>query len=253
MKENISMTMPYLSEQEVNQITKRFYHHLCDTFLEMIKTMHISKKDISERFHFTNLDYLDELEQKDQSVMVFSAHYANWEWMISLSNFTKIPSHAVYKRIANPHFDKLFLNIRQRFGTKLIEMKDTIRYIRQREVEGKRGIYGFISDQSPMVQRSNYWQEFMGIEVPVFTGGEALCKKYNMIPLYLKVDYIKRGHYEATFIPLSTAEEDASKLPNYELMNRFLKELEKQIHEAPAYYFWTHKRWKHRGKKPKNL
>ena len=32
-----------------------------------------------------------------------------------------------------------------------------------------------------------------------------------------------------------------------------LNTVEKQIHEAPEYYLWTHKRWKHRDKAPKEF
>jgi hypothetical protein len=30
----------------------------------------------------------------------------------------------------------------------------------------KKGVYGFVSDQSPMVKPKIYWTEFMGIVVP---------------------------------------------------------------------------------------
>ena len=32
----------------------------------------------------------------------------------------------------------------------------------------------------------------------------------------------------------------------YDNTDKFMKLVEKQIHEAPEYYLWTHKRWKHR-------
>ena len=37
-------------------------------------------------------------------------------------------------------------------------------------------------------------------------------------------------------------------IQDYEITDDFLKRVEKQIHEAPQYYLWTHKRWKHRNK-----
>lgn len=251
--ENITLTMPHLSEEEVQKIVKQFYKHLCDIFLEMIKTFTISEEELKKRFQFTNLDTILEVEKQGKSALLFCAHYANWEWLIILDKFISFQGYAVYKKLGNPHFDNLFLKIRTRFNTRLVEMKETIRVIRQNEIGKHHGIYAFISDQSPMIGDANYWQNFMGIEVPVFTGGEALCKKFNMEPMYLKVEYVKRGHYQATFIPLRKEEENVKEIPNYELTNRFLQEVEKQIHEAPAYYFWTHKRWKHRGKKPANI
>ena len=88
----------------------------------------------------------------------------------------------------------------------------------------------------------------MGINVPCFTGAERLAKKLDLSTAYLKVTKIKRGFYEAEIIILA---EDSKKHDLYELTDLFLKEVEKQIHKAPEYYFWTHKRWKHSNNKPK--
>lgn len=253
VRENIRLTMPELSEKEIRKVEKEFYRHLCDTFLEMVKTLTITQEELSKRYTFTNLDDLLAIEKQGKSIVMFCAHYANWEWMIILDKFVDHQGYAVYKKINNQHFDDLFKKIRSRFGTILVEMKETIRVIRQNELSKNHGIYAFISDQSPMVSKSNCWQEFMGIEVPIFTGGEALCKKFDMAPIYLKVEYVKRGHYQATFVPLSTEGENVKQIPDYELSHRFLQEVEKQIRTAPAHYFWTHKRWKHRGNKPKNI
>ena len=59
----------------------------------------------------------------------------------------------------------------------------------------------------------------------------------------LKVKKTKRGYYEASFEILS---ENKNEIPNYEITDQFLKLVEQQIYEAPEYYLWTHKRWKHR-------
>ena len=253
VRENIRMTMPELSKAELKKVEKESFRHLCDIFLEMIKTLTISENELKKRYTFTNVEAIHQVEKQGKSIMLFCAHYANWEWMIILDQYVAYKGYAVYKKINNPYFDNLIKRIRARFGTTLVEMKETIRLIRQNELENNHGIYAFISDQSPMVSHANYWQDFMGIEVPVFTGGEALCKKFDMVPMYLKVTYLKRGHYQATFIPLYSEGENVKEIPNYELSNRFLKEVEKSIREAPSYYFWTHKRWKHRGKKPQNV
>ncbi len=253
VRENIRMTMPHLSEKEVKKVEKESFRHLCDIFLEMIKTFTISEEELKKRFTFSNLDTVLEVEKQGKSVMLFCAHYANWEWIIILDRFIQFQGYAVYKKIGNPYFDQLIKKIRSRFNTVLVEMKETIKVIRQNEVSKNHGVYAFISDQSPMVSKANCWQDFMGIEVPVFTGGEALCKKFDMVPMYLKVEYVKRGHYKTTFVPLLKEREALEDVPNYELTHRFLGELEKQIIEAPSYYFWTHKRWKHRGKKPANI
>ena len=104
-------------------------------------------------------------------------------------------------------------------------------------------IYGFASDQSPKIYSVFHWNSFIGIEVPVHTGAEMLSKKYDMNVIFLRTKKVRRGYYEASFEILS---EDVKKVHNYEITNQFLKLVEQQIHEAPEYYLWTHKRWKHR-------
>ncbi len=56
VRDNIAMSLPKLSYEERISIEKKFYSHMCDMFLEMIKTMTISQKEIEKRFRFTNLD-----------------------------------------------------------------------------------------------------------------------------------------------------------------------------------------------------
>jgi KDO2-lipid IV(A) lauroyltransferase len=90
----------------------------------------------------------------------------------------------------------------------------------------------------------------MGIEVPVYIGAELLSKKFNMNVVFLKVSKVKRGFYEAELEVITTNVEE---IPDFELMNIFLQKVEQQILEAPAYYLWTHKRWKHKDKNPKFL
>lgn len=219
---------------------------MCDMFLEMIKTLTISEKEMKKRFIFTNIELVHEFEKKNKSVVLMCAHYASWEWMIILGRYTNLKGFGIYKRIRNPHFDKLLRDIRSKFDAELIDTKSTIKTVNENQAKGILGIYGFISDQTPVPYRTHYWETFMGHEVPVHTGGEMLAKKTDMNVLYLKVEKVKRGHYQATFIPLA---ENVTDIPNYDVSKKFLREVEKQIYAAPEYYFWTHKRWKFRRDK----
>ncbi len=54
----------------------------------------------------------------------------------------------------------------------------------------------------------------------------------------------------ATLIPIT---EDAPNEPEHFITTKFVRLLEEQIRNAPEYYLWTHKRWKHRNEPiPKN-
>jgi KDO2-lipid IV(A) lauroyltransferase len=243
VRANLALALPHLSDEERLIIEKKSFRHLCDMFLEMIKTMTISNKEISERFVFTNMEVYKNLEAQGKSISMMLAHYASYEWVISMNAYVTFSAFAIYKKIANPYFDKLVRDIRSRFKANLITTKETIPVIIKNNRNKELSIYGFASDQSPRITSAFHWQKFMGIEVPVHTGAEMLSKKYNMNMIFLKVKKVKRGFYEASFEVLS---ENAKEVPNYEITDKFLKLVEQQILEAPEYYLWTHKRWKHK-------
>ncbi|GAA3603951.1 lipid A biosynthesis protein [Flavivirga amylovorans] len=240
---NLRLVFPEKTDKEIAVIRKKFYKHLCDMFLEMAKTMSISEKELKKRFKINNPEEFKRLESLNKSIILIFGHYASWEWSIVLQNYINFKGLAVYKKLANPYFDKLIRDIRSKFNTTLISTKETISIINQTESNGIKSITGFLSDQSPKLTKDVYWSQFMGIKTPCFTGAERLAKKLDLSTAYLKVNKVKRGFYEAEIITLA---EDSNKYKDYELTDLFLKEVEKQIHEAPEYYFWTHKRWKHK-------
>ena len=246
VRSNLSLTLPHLSEVERKVIEKKFYSHMCDLFLEMIKTMSISDIEIRQRFTFTNIELIKEYEDKNKSVILMCAHYASWEWLIVIAKYIDFQSFGIYKKVNNKYFDKLVNKMRQRLDAKLVETKKSIALMEENEAQGIKAFYGFASDQSPQLHREKYWDNFMGIYVPVYTGAEMLAKKLDFNILFVKVEKIKRGFYQATLCPLV---ENARLIPDYEISSLFLREVEKQILEKPEFYFWTHKRWKHAEKK----
>lgn len=241
---NIALALPHLSDKERNIIEKKFYSHLCDMFLEMAKTLSISRKEIEKRYVFTNMEVYHELEKKEKSIALLCAHYASYEWAVSMNYHIKFLGYGVYKKLANPYFDTLVRKIRSKFKSQLIDSKETIPTIASNFRSKTYSVYGLVSDQSPKLSTTHHWQKFMGYEVPVHTGGEMLAKKYDMSVIFLKTKKIKRGYYEASFEILSDG--NAKDIPNYEITDNFLKLVEQQIYEAPEFYLWTHKRWKHK-------
>jgi lauroyl/myristoyl acyltransferase len=243
VRANIALALPHLSLEERLSIEKKSYRHLCDMFMEMTKTMTISSEEMNKRFVVTNLEVIKEYEKKEKSIMLLASHYASWEWLITLNQKISYQGIGVYKKISNKYFDKLIRDIRSKYNTQLVTTRDTIPLISNNQKTGILSIYGLASDQSPKSDRIFHWDSFMGVEVPVHTGAEMLAKKYDLNVVFAKVKKVKRGHYEATLIPLS---EDAQSVPDFGITHAFIREVEKQIYEAPEYYFWTHKRWKHR-------
>ena len=247
---NLRTAFPEKPEEELKEIERKFYSHLCDMFLEMIKSMNIKREDLLKRYQFANKELITQYDQADQSSLLMMGHYASYEWIFALQLSMNHPGYAVYKKIKHKQFDDLIRKIRGRWNTFMVDSKETVRVIQKLEGEHKTGCYGFVADQSPRYHRARYWTQFLGQELPFFTGVERIASEFGLPVLYYGVDKVKRGHYKGTF-ELLTA--DGSTTEKGEITDAFAKALERQINTRPELYLWTHKRFKLLGKKDEIL
>ena len=63
----------------------------------------------------------------------------------------------------------------------------------------------------------------------------------NNAVFYIDLSRPKRGYYTATFHLITR---NPSEWKEHELTRRFFQLLEETIRREPAYYLWTHNRWK---------
>lgn len=246
VRKNLSLAFPEKDLKQRKQIEKNFYHHFSDLIIEMLKAFRMSLPEIQKHFRFVNPEILNEISQKGQNIILVSGHYGNWEWVFPLAKLTQAQPIATYLKINNRFFEKMMLNNRQRFGGKLVETKQLKKELQTYKNGSKKFILGLLADQSPQLHRSRYWRKFFGIEVPVFVGPEKLAKEYNAAYVFMNIKKIKRGFYEAHFETITTQPEQ---FQNFDLTDQYFQKLEKMILQNPAYYLWTHNRFKHKNRK----
>ncbi len=247
---NLKTAFPDKTQKELKDIERTFYHHLCDMFLEMIKSMNIRKEDLLQRYQFSNKELITQFDRSGQSSILVMGHYASYEWVFALQLSMEHPGYAVYKKIKHKQFDNLIRKIRGRWNTYMVDSRDTMRFVQKLERENKTGCYGFVADQTPRYHRARYWTDFLGHELPFFTGVERIAREFGLPVLYFGVDKVKRGHYLGKFTLLTP---DGSKTAEGKITDAFAKALEKQIQSRPELYLWTHKRFKLLGKKEEVL
>ena len=239
---NLTSAFPEKDEQEIKQIERRFYHWFCDYFVETIKMMTISEAEMRRRMVFKGTDAINQLVNEGTSCAIMLGHYCNWEWISTLP--MSVNSSAVcaelYHTIENPDFDRLFLYIRQRFGSICIPMEETLRHIVKYQREERPLVIGYIADQKPNWRNIHLWMPFLNHMTPVFTGSERIVKRTRQAFFYGDVRRIKRGYYECEF---KLIEKSSETMPDYQLTERYMQELERTIRRDPALWLWSHDRW----------
>jgi len=248
VRKNLQLVFPEKTETERRHIEKTFYKHFSDLFVEMIKAFHMPLAQMQQRFIFNNAGLINQLTAQGKQVIVVGGHYGNWEWIFSLAPLVKADPIATYLKINNPYFERFMLKNRSRFGGTLVETKNLRKTLATYQKNDKKFILGLLADQSPQRHRAKYWRDFFGVtQVPVFTGPEDLAKKYDAALVFMRINKIKRGYYDVDFELIT---DTPKQFKNYQLTDIFVEKLERQIKAQPAYYLWTHKRFKHQGKKP---
>tara|TARA_B110000263_G_scaffold249362_1_gene266751 strand:+ start:2092 stop:2754 length:663 start_codon:yes stop_codon:yes gene_type:complete len=215
---------------------------MCDVFIEMIKSITISEREMKKRFQFKNIELVHSFHDKNKSVLLLCGHYSSWEGMLSIGYHLKHPAYGIYTPLSNKYFDRLISRSRERHNAFLLSRYKTIYTINKDFENGLIALYGFAMDQSPSPSPSSYWKSFMGIEVPVFKGAEMIAKKYNYPVLYTAINRYKRGYYQAE---VSLISEFPKQTKNNQITDLFYSNLESQIKKDPSQYLWTHNRFKH--------
>jgi KDO2-lipid IV(A) lauroyltransferase len=242
--ENLKKSFPEKSEAELLKLRKQFYHYLCDLATESWKTLTISKKKMLKHCSITQSagELMDKLYAENRNIILVMGHFGNWEWAGNSFSLTrKHQLYVIYHPLKNKYFNKFIINMRMRFGTKLIAMNDTMRDMFALR-EGPRNATAFITDQTPQPDRA-HWMQFLHQDTPVFLGTEKFAKKLNYPVVYVSVKRVKRGYYEID-CELLFKEPNAT-LPN-EITERHTKRLEEDIRAIPATWLWSHRRWKHK-------
>ncbi|MEC8599389.1 MAG: lysophospholipid acyltransferase family protein [Bacteroidota bacterium] len=241
VRSNLMIAFPEYEVSKIKEIEKKFYSHFCDIFLEIIKSMGMSKAEMLERFNVQNIGILKFFEKEKRSIFLICGHYSSWEWMMSLGYHIKHKGYGIYRPIRNRYFDRLINKIRRCHNSEMIPQKKAVEIIKSKELKKELGVYGFASDQSPRPKSSTYWINFLGKKVPAYSGAESLSRDLNIPVVFSKINRIKRGYYNVEFKVISSFPKNTKKSM---ITNTYTKWLEKQIFEDPSQYLWTHKRFK---------
>ena len=238
---NLSSSFPEKSPAEIRQLEKKFYHHLCDISFEGIKGFYMSPEELIRRHHILNPEIGDYYFDKGLSAITVPGHYNNWEWgSLSPGLQLKYPIVGFYKPMSNKLVDAFAKRHRAKFNTILASIKETAATFDR--LDSSPQAYIMASDQSPTNLKDCYWINFLNHDTPWLHGPEKYARKYNWPVIYVDIQKVKRGFYEIELVVLT---ENPNSLPDGEITRLYAQHLEKSIMQDPAYWLWSHKRWKH--------
>ncbi len=245
VSKNIHDSYPNLSEDECKSIERKFYRHFCDLLIESLKYFSMSEKEVKRRLQFKGIELIEESYNNGRSCGIFLGHYGNFEWTSSMPlwvDHNRCQCVQFYRRLDNKVLNRILEHQRDRWGSVNVPANESVRYLARYRKEGKPFIIGFAADQTPWWRDIHYWTNFLNHpETPVFTGAERIMRKFDMDVYYLDITRVKRGKYIAEYKRITTTPNEH---PEFWITEQYTRMMEETINRAPAYWLWSHNRWK---------
>ncbi|HTE32792.1 MAG TPA: lysophospholipid acyltransferase family protein [Chryseolinea sp.] len=240
---NLINAFPLKTSDELRRIEKEFYRNLCDYGVEMLKLLTISQQELGKRVIFKNPEIANKYILAGQSLLNLASHHFNWEWLLTAGSFS-LPGEMdfVYQPVNSDFFDRFSLLSRTRFGAHAIK-RDAV----AREMVKRKNVVrniALVGDQYPGYGHDKKFPTtFMHQETVFFYGSVQIALLTQYPVMYYAMRKVRRGFYEATIVEISEPPYDKD---NKTIIEKYIREIEKLIHEDPSAWLWSHNRWKKR-------
>lgn len=245
VRRNLKASYPEKTEKELHAIEKDFYCYLADYLLFEGKLLTMSYDELRRRVVYENHEQFIGMCQKYGGSFLMIPHYSFFEGLIGMAAIAgdKVLPVQVYKPLHNKAMDRLFLEIRGRFGSLSVPKHATARTLVKYYRQGQSMVVGLITDQNPNRQEAHYWTTFLNQDTVFMDGAEKLSKLMNWPIFYAEFSHGPRRGYCRVRTDLVT--ETPREMADGAIMEVFARRLENTIRRDPAPWFWSHRRWKY--------
>ena len=239
-RHNLATAFPEKSREELRRIERDFYRWLSDYFVETVKLMTVSQKELMRHVEFRGTEAVEDCFDRGQACAGVLGHYCNWELLSAAGKvFTRHQEAVfglVYAPIPNKTIDSLFIKTRQSMGGVCVPKKDILRYLMSFRRQNLMNIFGYMADQEPQCSNARTQLTFLNRTIMAVTGPEKIARKMGNAVFYVDMERPERGKYTCTFRLLTA---DAASLPEHEMTKRFFAMLEQTVRRDPRFYLWT--------------
>jgi len=236
--QNLSRSFPEKPYAEIHALAKDFYRHFSCLVVEIIKSFSVSRRELAGRVRIVDADLLEQYQCKARPMVALLGHYGNWESLSILPSKLSIPVKALYKPLSNKSVGRFVMYIRSRFGMQLIPAEKAVRQLMKAKDDASLNL--FIADQFPGRNRG-LPMELLNQPTALFDGAEKLAKAIDAVVFYIELERNGEAGWDVHFSLITDKPNETAK---GEITRCFGERLQETIRKEPAYWLWSHRRWK---------
>lgn len=239
---NLTRAFPEKSPDEILKIAKASYASFALVVAEFSEILYMNKDNLSQWINIKGLDHYTEACRKGKGVLLFSAHFGNWEMGNAALAITTKPLIFIYRVLDSPFLEKAITYVRTTCDITSMDKENAMRPMIRALKKGET--INILIDQNVAVY-DGIFVNFFG-RPACTTSGLALLAMHTGAPV-LPVFTTRQpdGKYVLEIGPevpiVRSSNRDADVLENTQT---FTKMIEDHIRKYPEQWFWLHQRWK---------
>lgn len=237
----IAAAFPEFSAERVREVARRSYDSLGRTSIETALLPTFSAVQLASMFErVEGWDLIEVARELGKGVIVATGHIGNWE-IAGAYTATKLPFHAVSRKMANPIFDAYLTRTRMKGGMNMIWDGDAVRL--SPRMLRQNHLIAFLADQDGLGLASTF-VPFFGRPAKTPRGPAVFALRLGT-PMFFGASVRQpSGKYVLVFETI-TAERTGDRETDIDaLVLAFTQKLEAMIRRYPEQYFWQHRRWR---------
>ena len=237
---NLRLCFPEWTEAQRRQVICEHFQLLTISMLERSYLWWSSAERLKRLVSIEGLEHYDAV--KAGPVILFAPHFVGLDMGGPRITLAGLKGASMYSKQNNPLLDKMLLHGRSRFGDNLfLSRQDGLRKMLKTLKQGYTLYY--LPDQD-FGAKDSVFVPFFGVPTATITGMSRLAAaaKAALVPCIVLRKPDGSG-YTVRFYPAWDNYPSEDEVADTRRMNAFLEE---RILEAPAQYFWLHKRFKTR-------
>jgi KDO2-lipid IV(A) lauroyltransferase len=230
--------LPQLTDTERRDVMVAMWDNLGRVIAEY---PHLMAGHLDTHIEIIGREHVDAVIASGKSALFISGHFGNWELAPKTIQLCGLPLHLVYRPPNNPLTDRIIDRIRRsytlgHYGKGAEGAKGVLAAIRRHES------IGILIDQK---DNTGVAVPFLGAPAMTSPSPAKLALKYGLPVIPVRAERISGHHFRVTIYPPLAVPEPQADAQQREItyLTQMNAVISGWIEEAPAQWFWLHRRW----------